>query len=801
MLRIILFYVFTFSTIVICAQEAMIYGQVVDSENDQSIAGVNVYNQDNLGVSTDAEGRFKLKLPLGEHRIKFSFIGYQSTIREIELGADGMEINIRLELNKELLDMVVISAGKFEQSISDVTVSMEVIQPKIIQERNTTTLEDMLQIVPGVTIVDNEPQIRSGSGFSFGAGSRVQILIDDMPILSGDAGRPSWSYLPIENLEQMEIIKGASSVLYGSSALSGVINLRTTYPKEKPITEFNVFSGVYTNPGIEESVWWNENNPLIGGFSFLHSRKINTLDLVLSGNFYGDQGFIGPEIIDPSDSLFYPEQVSRNGFDNRGRISVNLRKNFKNNPNIKVGINGNYFISKSATTLLWLNSDTGLYRPYPGSLTYTDQRAFHVDPYIEYYGSIGSKHSLKSRIYSLDNENTNDQSNFSDVWFNEYQYSQNFNQLGIQSFNSTFGAVYEYTTAESQLFSGNEGNNGSSEARKIAFYLQLDKKFFDDKLSVSVGARNESFELNDDSETATILRSGMNYQIAKASFLRASYGEGFRFPSIGEKFIQTRVSSLVIYPNIDLQSERSWNLEVGIKQGFKISDLSGFFDLALFQQEFDRFIEFTFGQWGGPQDPVLGLGFRSLNTGEARVRGMESTIIANLEKQKTSIDFMLGYTYTEPITLTPEQAYIEYTSSSLPDPTFINTSSDPSNNILKYRMQHSVRGDISVDLSKLHFGISGRYNSFMQNIDKIFEDLDSDPTLPSSLKIETGLTEWRRENNKGDAIFDVRVGYHLTENSKISLIINNALNRSYAIRPLVVEAPRLMQIQFNSSIK
>jgi iron complex outermembrane receptor protein len=92
-----------------------------------------------------------------------------------------------------------------------------------------------------VIVVDNDPQIRAGSGFSFGAGSRVMMLVDDLPILSGDIGRPSWSFLPIENLEQVEVIKGASSVLYGSAALSGVINVRTAYPRLEPRTRATAY--------------------------------------------------------------------------------------------------------------------------------------------------------------------------------------------------------------------------------------------------------------------------------------------------------------------------------------------------------------------------------------------------------------------------------------------------------------------------------------------------------------------------------------------------------------------------------
>ena len=75
-------------------------------------------------------------------------------------------------------------------------------------------------------------------------------------ILSGDIGRPSWSFLPIENLEQVEVIKGASSVLYGSAALSGVINVRTVYPRLEPRTRALRVLRVlgYTGPQAREVV-------------------------------------------------------------------------------------------------------------------------------------------------------------------------------------------------------------------------------------------------------------------------------------------------------------------------------------------------------------------------------------------------------------------------------------------------------------------------------------------------------------------------------------------------------------------
>jgi outer membrane receptor protein involved in Fe transport len=51
------------------------------------------------------------------------------------------------------------------------------------------------------------------------------------------------------------------------------------------------------------------------------------------------------------------------------------------------------------------------------------------------------------------------------------------------------------------------------------------------------------------------------------------------------------------FANPDLIAETSYNAEVGIKQGFRIGQFLGFVDVAVFQQEYDNFIEFTFGQW------------------------------------------------------------------------------------------------------------------------------------------------------------------------------------------------------------
>ena len=80
--------------------------------------------------------------------------------------------------------------------------------------------------------------------------SKVAVIVDDMPMLSEMLAGREWGFIPVENISQIEVVKGAASVLSGSSALSGSVNIRTAYPSSKPKTKINIYSGVYSNPTV-----------------------------------------------------------------------------------------------------------------------------------------------------------------------------------------------------------------------------------------------------------------------------------------------------------------------------------------------------------------------------------------------------------------------------------------------------------------------------------------------------------------------------------------------------------------------
>ncbi|MFB1021056.1 MAG: TonB-dependent receptor [Flavobacteriales bacterium] len=761
-------------------------------------------------VARGFDGKYALQLSPGTHTLSCSFIGMATQSKSFSLN-EGQNVvwDVVLETEARVLDMAVVSAGRFEQSVAEVTVSLEILQPALVESKATTSLESALEQVPGVSMVDGEPQIRSGSGFSYGAGSRVMVMVDDLPVLSGDAGRPTWGFLPLENLDQIEVIKGASSVLYGSAALSGVINIRTRFPDARPLTRVSVQHGVYSDPRSTSSVYWD--TPLQQtNIRFLHSRQLGGWDIVIGGNLLGDDGYKGPTIaldsldipIDTNTTGYNPFSVDRFGANSQARFNINLRRRDSAIPGLTYGVSTNWQKGESLNTLIWENSATGLYSSYAGAATRTKQLIGTVDPFVEYLSPSGVRTSFRNRWQHLVNDNDNGQGNNSDVFYSELQ-TQKVGVWGMEKMALTGGIVHQYTIGTSQLYTGGN-NDGVNVARNVAGYLQLDQPI-GEQINLSAGMRYEHFSINDDAEGKPVFRAGANYQVAEETYIRSSFGQGFRFPTIAEKYIRTGLGILQIYPNQNLKPESSTSIELAVKQGIKLGGFLGYLDVAVFQQRYTDFIEFTFQRWApigeNPQDQLDGLGFGSLNTGESQVRGIEVSLMGQAKwgsNDQHSLDILTGYTFTNPISLTPDYNYGDGLTT-----TYLGSSYDTTGHILKYRSQHLVRFDAQWTHPKGFVGVSARYQSALQNFDRIFVYLDSaSESNPDGLGAAPwGLADWLDDHPALPWIIDLRVGFNVNDHSRLSVVVSNLLNEEYSIRPLAIESPRLVNVVYTYEIE
>lgn len=787
------------------SQDAVIKGIIIDGEENEPLIGGNVILNTGIGAATDFDGKYSISTPAGSYTVKFKYIGYETQTKSITLKAgETRVINLTLSPAADLLDDVVISASKYEQKLGDVPVSMAIIKPALIENKATRDAESVIEQVPGVQINENQVSIRGGSGWSYGAGSRVMVMVDGMPMLAGDANDIKWTAIPLENISQIEVIKGASSVLYGSSALNGVINIRTQYPKDEPLTKINISNGFYmpgynTQMGIaldgsdstlvrDGQTWWDSPQGYIQG-NFTHLQKLTENDeLVLGGSFMKDQGY----------------RFGEN--DQRARINGGWKHFSKKINGLHYGINLNNNFNKSDIFFLWQNADSalfplGLLDSATTTISSSSSSRIMIDPYIAYIDSNGRKHNLKTRIFRTDNKNNTNQAATSNYYFGEYQFQKMWdNKLTI-----TTGAMTSYTDVISELY----GNHTST---NIAGFIQGDKKW--NKFNLSGGMRLEYFKIDSvstqgklfnktDLPFQPVFRLGSTYQPAEYTFFRASYGQGYRFPSIAEKYISTFVGGLNIFPNASIEPEMGWSAELGLKQGFKIGGFKGYLDLSAFVTKYENMMEFMFGLYnssgnvttiqqliidnGGPltANEIFGFfGARSQNIENAYIPGFEISVVGQGNIGEVDITTLCGYTYINPTSIDADSAYL-------------STFSNPELETLKYRNRHMAKLDIQFDYKKWAVGFSTRYSSVMENVDDILTTDVKINGFGTGIYILPGYGEYRDARMVGDVIFDSRIAYKFNDKSKLSLLMTNLTNREYSNRPGNVQAPRTIMWQFS----
>jgi len=736
------------------------YGQslslkVADAKSKEPIPFATVVLDDSLYFSASRQGTFDFPaISPGLHQLRVSSLGY--AILDTTLSVSGnMVVSLYLISSETLLDQVVVSASKFSQKIDEVTVSLDVIKPTLINDKNQVKVENTLQQAPGVNVTEGQANIRSGSGWSYGTGTRVQVLVNDIPLISGDASQAQWDLVPINSVERIEVLKGASSVLYGSAALNGVINVFTPSQIQKRKLQLNTYFGWYDSPKRNSLKWWDGTQSNSGvNFQYEEALSANS-GFISSGGYFKDEGFR------------YLEE------EERGRVFLSFYNTPDKIKGLRYSLSGNFSYSDEGDALIWEDGDQA-YIPQDSVVTQTSGVDFFIDPSIEYrHGSF--KHSLKSRYLRVNNNAVSDREDYtnSSDWYYSTYMLQYFWKNKI---NASVGLSGSYTESESVIFQGTHFSSNS------AAFLQIDASPFN-WLNLSAGARYENFTLDDRFTARPVFRAGANAKVLPYTSIRASYGEAFRFPAIVEAFTETRVGLISVFPNPGLKPESGSSYEIGIRQLFSLGSWKGYADGAYFSMFYDDMIEYNFSTWRPIQLPDnFGFGFLPINIGNTTINGIELSIFTEGKLGNIDTRIITGYTYTLPRIENADEVYAVAQGNPV---TYANSSSDLSGNILKYRYRHLFKWDSQFNYRKFGLGFSVRYNDFMQNIDNIFEQ---------EVAVR-GVKETRQRLNKGDLLVDTRVSYELHKNFTISFLSENLFNREVMIRPAYLGPPRSYSVR------
>lgn len=756
---------------------SQIKGKVVQNDTKEPIVGAKIQASNGERAITDIDGLFLIKAENYPVTLVTSMTSFENDTTVVESAG---EVNIELSELVKTISTVVVSAGRRLQQIEEVPVSMEIIKPALIDNKGITDLEQAVDQSPGVYAMDGQVSIRGGSGFAYGTGSRVLLLWNGMPLLSGYAGDTQWNAIPMEQASQIEIMKGAASVLYGSGALNGVIALSEKEPGLTPETKVKVQYGIYGDPARESLKWWSKS-PMSQQIEAFRGQMFKKAGYTLSVTGFHNDGY----------------RQGENEY--RGRVSGTIYFRSLKLSRLKAGIGYNFQAQKTGNFLIWQSDSLG-YTPSGGAdtslasstLTYNSGIRLFIDPYVKFTDKKNNKHSLKTRVYYAHNENLNNpsQSNGATIYFADYQIQRQF----LQGTTITSGISNIYNTVKSNLFGNHQSNNAS-------VYAQFEHKY--KKFDVTAGVRVEHFQMdgrrgdsdfyfgNDTTSIAKmpvypIFRIGAHYELLKYTHLRASFGQGIRYPSVAERYTQTNVGSLNIFPNPNLKPEIGWAAEIGVKQVVKMGKWKGMLDLAGFINQYSNMMEFTFGLYKPDSVQLTStnfknyIGFQAQNAEKARITGFEISFNSGGKIGPVEVVTLIGYTYMDPITLND-------------NPSYTANFSDTTSNLLKYRFRHLAKADVELNYKKFSVGFSSRYNSVMSNIDKVFEE-DLDPAT-TEIYILPGLKEYRKKHNSGTLVFDARIGYKITEKFRAGFMVNNILNAEYTTRPGDIQPPRTFLVQ------
>ena len=893
-------------------------GVVTDFQTREPLIGVTVCdkNDPSKGTVTDLDGHYTLLVDTKKPTmLSFSYVGYDTETRSVT--SVTKVINVPLLQHNEVLDDVVVTAGRFEQRSTDVTVSMEVLKPQALRSQAPTDLSSTLQTLPGVEIIDKQPSIRGGGGWTYSVGSRCQVLMDGMSILNPKTGEINWNNVPLENVGQVEVIKGASSVLYGSSALNGVINVRTQRPGLKPETKISGYVGIYDN--YKEYAYTGARLPLYYGAEASHARRVGNFDVSGAISGFKDEGF------------------RQQSFNDRVRLGGNLtyHQPMEAGKYMTMGANMNYVANQYGDFFIWRSPKDPIH-PSPLTNMGRKEHNFNIDPFWNYDNADnGTSHKLRARFYLTSDNLTTPSATMTTEelakwavqsfdmdkvkgYYDQFKsYTDGgmsakdaivltFQEVAIPVMNEDWldavksginlvqnGLGYTGTIAELQdvvayamnllsdqnptrpeltyngyldyqfakqwnsgvrLTTGVNWNHitntanvtGTHHTDNVAAYLQYDHRIAD-KLSLSAGMRLEYYRMDDHYKEANIqigkwlcpvrpvFRAGLNWEIYKAGFLRASFGQGYRNPSITEKFARKDIGGVGVYPNHDIKPESGFNAEIGYKQLYKFGPITGTLDVAAFYTEYRNMIEYQFGLFrnsdfsmiNSMDDVVseaqniiddimatkslsnagIGIGAQFVNVNHARIYGAEISTAGKVDITKDmGLRYTIGYTFTQPEDVDNAKRIEE--EKTYTDPLQMKNKSNDSK-YLKYRNKHSFKTSIDYNYKWFSLGVNMMYRSKMLAVDYIMVDEreKAEPDLMDYVRdfvfgYEDGVSlhDYWMEHNTGVFTMDLRASVRFKEHVEVQFLINNLLNAEYSFRPMALAAPRTFVCRMNITL-
>ncbi len=649
----------------IAQESGSVSGRIVEVESGDPSIGANVLIKDTFwGSATDENGDFIIEnVPFGDYIIIVSVIGYKTYELTVVLSSDHPHVIISALLERDVIEssQIVVTASRSAQDIMELPLSVSVVTPRKLSDKNVVSLEEILIYEPGVTIVKDQLNIRGASGYTLGAGSRSLLLLDGLPLMGSASGNITWNVVPTSEIDQVEIVKSGGSAMYGSGAMGGVVNIITRNAPDKPETRLRILSGVYSHPKYDQWQWRNSR----GFFNMMEITR--SLPIGPHGAWFRLQ-------------RYQTDGYTELGWDESWNLTAKTKLNFGNK--YSASIYGNFISTLNGIESQWKSPADPFEAPYGSEHDKANGTKLNINSTLSAVMSPYTVLHLKSAFYDVfwENIGTNtDRSNERKV-YGELQGGTKISRR----WHVTSGASLQRATIDASIF-------GTHSTATQAIYGLLQGKF-GRGLSSSIAGRYELFSVDGKKNTAQFVpQFALNYHPKKWLSLRTSLAKGFRSPSIAELFSQSQLNVFKVEPNPNLVTETSSSYEVGITMKFvSANPILNFMqvDIAGYSSRYIDLIEPTPDSFG-----VI----HFENVTNATISGFDAGI--GMRFFRGLFDLQGSYTYLNPV---------ETGSGG----TIIDT--------LAYRYRHHFTQTTTVNISSFSFLIDSRHTSRMEKT-KLFD--------------------------------------------------------------------------------
>lgn len=454
--------------------------------------------------------------------------------------------NLYSQQTSSLDEITISSATKSEEKLKNVTANVDVITAEDIESRKFKTVVEALQTIAGIQVSQSGGIGQQTSLFLRGMDSKkTLVLIDGIRYNDPSGNGANFEHLIINDIERIEVIKGAQSSIWGADASAGVINIITKNPKD----------GTHGNASFE----YGRYNSKIARANISHKNE----------NFDAKLGIVRVDTDGFSAMTPKGEKAKKYEDDGYENTTVNLKLGYNLDENNRVSTSYEIIDTKVDIDDFFGNNpnnlDVARTKNHLANFTYENRNDIALTKFYGNYTDIKREYTSSTPKYK--------------GTIKEYGLNTSIDYLN--SSNLTIGA--DYKKFENKANIDKEYNNKG-------IFISNTNKFFDDKTIFTQALRYDRYS---DFENKTTGKIGIKQYIIDDLNISANYGTGYNIPTTFELYDASS-------GNINLKPEKTKTYDIGIEyKGFSAT---------YFNSKIDNLIDWVVvtPPWNGVYDNIEG---------------------------------------------------------------------------------------------------------------------------------------------------------------------------------------------------